>query len=242
MSNPAPGAVRVALGLAELHVQPRVEQAAEDRAHDRHGVEVGDASGQTRRGRCGSRSGQLPGDGRPGRSVPSARGVSVTDSRPPHGAGPRRPDPEQVAGHGHHVLAAQVPADDERRPRGVERPARRHGGARAVVEGLDGVAQPRRRSVVGRRRRVDRADERLVGPPARIGLGLEQVVEPLVAQPLDLARAGTSAAAGPRRAARGPGRRRADGTSRPMLVASQPASAWREAPSRSEASVSSIAS
>ena len=35
-------AVRVALLLAELHVQPRVEQPAEDRAHDRQRVEVGD--------------------------------------------------------------------------------------------------------------------------------------------------------------------------------------------------------
>ena len=36
------GAVRVALLLAELHVQPGVEQPAEDRAHDRQRVEVVD--------------------------------------------------------------------------------------------------------------------------------------------------------------------------------------------------------
>ena len=39
--EPGAGAVRVALLLAEVHVQARVEQAAEDRAHDRHRVEVG---------------------------------------------------------------------------------------------------------------------------------------------------------------------------------------------------------
>jgi hypothetical protein len=42
--------------------------------------------------------------------------------------------------------------------------------------------------MVGRVGRVDRVDECLVGPPARVGLRLQQVVEPFVAQPLDLVR------------------------------------------------------
>ena len=44
--EPGAGAVRVALLLAQLHVQPRVEQPAEDRAHHRDGVEVGDPARQ----------------------------------------------------------------------------------------------------------------------------------------------------------------------------------------------------
>ena len=40
------GAVRVALLLTQLHVQPRVEEPAEDRAHDRDGMEVVDPARQ----------------------------------------------------------------------------------------------------------------------------------------------------------------------------------------------------
>ena len=41
--------------------------------------------------------------------------------------------------------------------------------------------------MVRRRIGVDRPDERLLDAPARVGLGLEEVVQPLVTQALDLA-------------------------------------------------------
>ena len=90
--------------------------------------------------------------------------------------------------------------------------------------------------------KLDRGDERLLGAPPRIGLRLEQVGEPLVPQAVDLRARGTRAGAAPRRGDPARASRRLAGTSRPANVASQPASAWIEAPSRSAASVSSIAS
>ena len=96
--------------------------------------------------------------------------------------------------------------------------------------------------VVRARRRVDRPDVRLVGAPAGVGLGLEDVGQALVAEAVDLATPGTRAGGRPRRAARARAPRRLAGTSSPADVASQPDSAWSDAPSRSAASVSAIAS
>ena len=88
---------------------------------------------------------------------------------------------------GDHVLATQVARDHERGHRGVDRPridAPQHVG----VEPLDGFALPAGRTVIGRLTRIDGFDVGLVGAAARIGLRLQQVVEPLVTQPLDLPR------------------------------------------------------
>ena len=74
----------------------------------------------------------------------------------------------------------------------------------AAVKPLDGLAGAAGRPVVRRLGRVDRPDERLLDAAARVGLGLEEVVQALVAQALDLGdREGRSAAAGPRPRARG---------------------------------------
>ena len=128
------------------------------------------------------------------------------------------------------VLAAEVAADDERGPRRIERPRRRRARSSVRRQALDGLARPARRPVVGRARRVDRADERLVDAPARIGLGLEEVVQPLVAQPLDLGlgEGRVEEDLGDQLEGRlraGPPARR-----RRRSEASQPASAWSEAP------------
>ena len=93
--------------------------------------------------------------------------------------------PKQLGGHRRHVLAAEVAGHDERRASRIEDPLVGP-PQRGRIESLHGLAGTGGRSVVGRRRSVDRADERLVGAATRVGLGLQEVVEPLVAQPLDL--------------------------------------------------------
>ena len=104
--------------------------------------------------------------GRPGMADPDLglhRARPMDDADPPLGrrgavddlAGRRRPTPgadhapKQVARHRDDVLAAEVAADDERRPRRVDGPgvgAPEHVG----VEALDGLAGAARRSVVRR--------------------------------------------------------------------------------------------
>src|SRR4029079_13778308 len=60
-------------------------------------------------------------------------------------------------------------------------------GAEACRSELrDRLLRPAGRPVVGRRPLVDRRGIRLVGPAARVGPGLEQVVQAFVAEALDL--------------------------------------------------------
>ena len=96
-----------------------------------------------------------------------------------------RPVAEQAPSDLDDVLAAQVAADHQRRARRVEDPLVRPPRHR-LVEALDRFPGPAGRPVIRRGRRVDRADVRLVGPAARVGLRLQQVVQPLVPQSIDL--------------------------------------------------------
>ena len=67
--------------------------------------------------------------------------------------------------------------------------AARPGGCQSLgIERLDGRGQAAGWPVVRRTRREDRADERLIDPPAWLGPGLEQVVQAFLAQPIDLTR------------------------------------------------------
>ena len=96
-----------------------------------------------------------------------------------------RPRSEEALGHAVHVEAGEVTADDERGPLRPQRPL--VGGTQAVGrQPLHGVACPAGRPVIGRVRGVDRPDERFLDPSPRIRLGLQQVVQPFVAQALDL--------------------------------------------------------
>ena len=92
-SKPALGAVRVALLLAQLHVQPRVEQAAED--HREHGdrVVVGAAPGQAHRP---TRSSDCTEPGRWTRRTRGPPTAAATDGQP-CGAAPRRPEVPEAA-------------------------------------------------------------------------------------------------------------------------------------------------
>ena len=149
------GAVRVALLLAQLHVQPRVEQAAEDRAHDRDRVEVRDPPRQPamadpdlgldrarpmdRPGRAARPTCRCRRSARPAASGPAGRPTRRTGARP----------------SADDVQAAEVAADDERRPGRVEaalvgaaqvvrrRGPRRSRGSRPPA---GGTARPARRS------------------------------------------------------------------------------------------------
>ena len=181
------GAVGVALRLAQLHVQPRIEQAAQDGAHDRHGVEIRDRPGQARiadpdlglhAARPMHDADQPTG---PGRAVvhPRPRPASRARCR----GGPRA---EQSLHDRDDILPAEVAGHDECGHGRVDDPGMRR-GEDVAVQSLDRIARAARRPVVGRGRRIDRADERLLHAPAGIRLGLEQVVETLVAQALHLA-------------------------------------------------------
>ena len=176
--------VRVALVLTEVPVEARVEQPAEDRAHDRDRVEVGDPPRQSDvsdpdlrldGARAMDETDQPIRDRRTGKDRParSSAGVAV-------------PVAEQAVGDRANVDPPQVAADDERETRRVDA-ARPVAPALLGPEALDRLGQSGGRPVVRRIRRVDRVDERLVGPPAGVRPCLEDVVQPLVAQPLDLA-------------------------------------------------------
>ena len=99
--------------------------------------------------------------------------------------GTRHPAAEQALGDLRHVLAGQVPADDEGRPGRVES-ARPRSAQRLGIQAFHGVARAAGRAMIGRGRRVDRVDQCLFHAPARVGLGLEQVVEALVPQAVHL--------------------------------------------------------
>ena len=130
------------------------------------------------------------------------------------------------------VHAAEQPLG-ERRPRPGRRGRRRRraspgagssvarvGAAQVLAaSGRSTVSRvPAGRSVVRRRpARRSSPTKASLGAAARIGLGLEQVVEPLVAQALDLARREGRVAAGPRRRARAPAPAGRPGTSTPTL-------------------------
>ena len=178
------GAVGVALLLAQLHVQPRVEQPAEDRPEDRHRVEVGDPAGHA--------------------DVPDAdlglRCTGLVDEPEPASAGHRLGDDRARARrprrHASSRPSAGRPARPGRCPRGRRRRPGSSGPDRArasrprsspvAVERGDGRPRPTGRPVVGRVVAVDRRGEGLVGPPTSVGPRLEDVVQPLVADPLDL--------------------------------------------------------
>ena len=178
-------AVGVALLLAQVHVEPRVEQAAEDRAHHRHGVEV----------RVAPRQGRMPDpdlglDGaRPVDDVdePAGDGRGVVDAAGRRRRRVRRPVAEQPLDLAHDLVGVHV-AGDHDRARGRDRSRGR--GPRAARRGVRPStvsARAARGPVVRARRRVDRGDVRLVGAAARIGLRLEEVGQALVAEPVDLA-------------------------------------------------------
>ena len=102
---------------------------------------------------------------------------------------PRTRRPSQPSSRS--AIAADVdPARGRRRRSSVARAGSRPrwyaARRRPASRPLDRLLRPAGRPAVRRARRVDRRGERLVGAAARIGLGLEQVVEPLVAEALDL--------------------------------------------------------
>ena len=104
------------------------------------------------------------------------------------GRSPSGPDtqlPNRRSAISGHVLAGQIPADDEGRPGRVES-AQPRSAQRLGIEAFHGVARAAGRAVIGRGRRVDRVDQCLFHAPARVGLGLEQVVEALVPQAVHL--------------------------------------------------------
>ncbi len=179
---------------------------------------------------------------RPGRLGRPSRPVSTDRRRGSPSAPSPVHDPKSRSAAADDVEAAEVAADDERRRGPAGGSARRSSRRSVAVRPLDGLARATRRPAVRRPDRVDRVDEGLLDAPTRVRLGLEQVVQSLVAEALDLGRPGRSARGRPRRRARGRRRGVRPGTSTPTDMASQPASAWSEAPSRSPASISSIAS
>ena len=79
-----------------------------------------------------------------------------------------------------------VAARPRARPATGRRPAHGPRAARSGVSASTVVAGAGRRAMVRARGRVDRRDVGLVGAAARVGPGLEQVGEALVAQPVDL--------------------------------------------------------
>ena len=126
--EPGAGAVRVALRLAQLHVQPRVEQPAEDRAHHGHRVEVRDAAGQT-------------GVADPDLGLDAAR--AMDDANEATGAGrPCRRSAPRRDGVGDAAPATEQPLGDRRR-----RPDRRGPRPRRAsrAPGRGSARRPRRR-------------------------------------------------------------------------------------------------
>ena len=190
-------AVRVALLLPELPVQPGVEEAAQDRAHDGDGVVVRD---QARRTRMADPDLRLDGAG------------PMDDPDPPVGRRRRRIDLPgrrrvRMGSPASEALGSRArgrPAPPgRRRRRASSAPGRTGGRARPATwprpDAATVSAMPGRRPAVRRARRVDRGDERLFGAPARVRPRLQDVVEALVPEPLDLRRPGRSAGRGPPR-------------------------------------------
>ena len=107
--------------------------------------------------------------------------IAAWDTR----SGRRGPAAEQALRHRRDVEAGEVAADDERGRGRVHAPFPGR-TERGRVEGRDGRLQAAGRPVVRRVGRVDRVDERLLGATPRVRPRLEDIVEPLVAQALDL--------------------------------------------------------
>ena len=119
------------------------------------------------------------------RTIRPADEARVVDRARRRGGARRPAVAEQARRDGRDVETGQVAADDERGASRVE--AARPGRAEDLRrEPLDGLLRAARRPVVRRARRVDRVDERLLGAAARVGLRLEDVVQPLVAHARDL--------------------------------------------------------
>ncbi len=116
---------------------------------------------------------------------PLADGPRVDDLARRAGPDHRAPATEESLRDGMDVETGQVAPDDQRRTGRVQSPPVRRPQARRSQLG-DRLARPAGRAVVWRCRLVDRRREGLVGPPARVRLGLEEVVEALVAQAIDL--------------------------------------------------------
>ena len=198
--EPGARAVGVALLLAEVHVQPRVEQPAEDRAHDGDRVEVGVLSRQARVADPDLRlDGARPMDDEHATRVDARRVVDRPRRR--HGSPAQSPNSRST-------IASTSSGSTSPATTSAERPGTnaRSWTARssAAVSVATVSAVPPAGRWYGRRRRVDRGHVRLVGAAAGVGLRLEQVGQPLVAQPLDLGRRERRAGARPRRAARAP--------------------------------------
>ena len=111
-----------------------------------------------------------------------------------------------------------------------------------TIEALDRLLGTAEWPSIGRLLVEDDLRKDTLGAPARVGLGLQQVVEPLIAQPLDLGlrECWLQDHLGQQCRPRRPKRER--GTSRVAVSASHEASAWSSAPSRSEASMKAMAS
>src|SRR5439155_17332968 len=97
----------------------------------------------------------------------------------------RAPLPEEPIRDAADVDAGQVSTDDERRPARVEAASVR-GPELSATETFDRLTFAARGPVVRRPAAVDRRGEGLIRSPAGVGLGLEEVVQPLVAKAVDL--------------------------------------------------------
>ena len=117
---------------------------------------------------------------------PPRGGRRIDDpGRDRQGRGWSRPCSQQTLRHRRYVLTGQIAGHDQRRARRVQGS---FVGPPDDVRGQvgDGLPGACRRPVVRRLVSVDRPDVRLVGAAPRIGLGLEEVIESLVAQALYL--------------------------------------------------------
>ena len=114
-------------------------------------------------------------------------------------------------------LPAEVAADDERGPGRIEARARRRAGAASASRRCDRLARSAGRPVV-RRRPGRRSCRRTPPRPGAAGRpGLEQVVEPLVAKPVDLVGRERRVEQDLGEQARAPASSRSAGTSTPTL-------------------------
>ncbi len=179
-------AVGIAALLAQEPVEPGVEEAAEQCVHDRHGVEVVDdaealPTWPTRISDCGAPGRSISTTRRPGAALiriggpaaapRSVRGPATEDARDDvivTSTPSRSPHTMSVAAAGR--ISCRMAFDERRRDRGPRPSPRCHR--------------------VGVRRRQPSAKMtagiRPLGAASRVGHGLLQVVDALVAQPLDL--------------------------------------------------------
>ena len=95
------------------------------------------------------------------------------------------PAAERRSDHGHRIHVGQVAGDDHRRLARIEDrrvPCRE----RRPVEPRDGRFVPGQQPGVRHARRIDRGREGALDPSTRLGCRLQQVVDALLAQPVDL--------------------------------------------------------